>query len=166
MTNRVQRLLVALGLVALLVPATAIARPDHAGKGKGQNTAASKSKGKSAKGKSKGKKKGHANKGMKTYVFRGTVASLSGNVVAVDVTKGNSRGKKYADQDPTTTQSFDLTSARIVGHDADGNGKRELADLTEGQPVVIQVKTRTAPTGTDPWTARKLVIQEREETQG
>jgi hypothetical protein len=114
------RTLAALGLVAALaMPAAAVAKKDDAGHGKGAE---------------------HGKKAKKpkteTYVFKGAVSAVAGGTVQVHVAAGNNRGRRYKGQ----TLNFDLAKAKVKVHDANGDGKRDLADVAVGDRVLIQAK--------------------------
>jgi hypothetical protein len=114
------RTLAALGMVAALaMPTAAIAENDNAGHGKGAE---------------------HGKKAKKpktdTYVFKGAVSAVAGGTVQVQVAAGNNRGRKYKGQ----TLSFDLAKAKVKVRDANGDGKRDLADVAVGDRVLIQAK--------------------------
>ena len=109
-----------LGAAALAVPAAAVADSSHKHVGK---TVV------------KGKGKGKAKKAKKVmFVFKGaftapgTVAVQSGNA---HVRKGGYVG---------TTVEFDLENAKIVVADTNADGKRDVADVTDGDRVLVQAR--------------------------
>jgi hypothetical protein len=117
------RALAALGIAAALaMPAAALAKGGHDAGGKGAEHGAKSKKPKKPK--------------TATYVFKGTVAAVDGTTVQVEVAGGNSRGRKYKDQ----TLGFDVANARLKVRDANGDGKRDLADVAVGDRVVVQAK--------------------------
>jgi len=124
--------MVALGVIALAVPAAAVAHhKDGHTKGNGQ--------GKQARG--------------VAYVFKGTYAGNS----SVDVAKGNSRVRKGGFIGDTV--AFDLTDARIVVDDTNGDGNRDLADVAEGDKVLVKAKLPKRDPGSQPFDAKRLVDQ-------
>ena len=79
----------------------------------------------------------HAAKGpkFKTLILKGTVASVDGSAVTVDVTNGNSRGRRLIGQ-----HVLDVTNARISVRDVNGDGARDAADVVAGDRFVAQVR--------------------------
>jgi hypothetical protein len=127
---------VALGVVALAVPGTALAKGAHGhghGKGKAEHHKKAEKRHKHGK-KDKHTKKDKAAKKGKTYVFKGL---YKGDGV-VTVVSGNSRVRKggYVGTDVT----FDLSTARIVAADSDGVPGVTAADVKAGDKVLVQAR--------------------------
>ncbi|HEX8054254.1 MAG TPA: hypothetical protein VF517_14785 [Thermoleophilaceae bacterium] len=117
--------LAVLGTAALVAfPAGAMAKSDHSGgKDKGGDKAAETSK---------GPKKPK----VSTYEFKGVVGAVGAGGVQVEVTGGNSRARGFKGQ----TLTFDVTKAKLKVADANGDGKRDLADVAAGDRVRVQAK--------------------------
>jgi hypothetical protein len=123
-------------VAALAIPTAAVAKPDHPG---GEH------------GKSQAHAKGHAK--PKNAVFKGTVVSTdtaAGSVV-VHVLKVNRWSKTFKDADVTFTVA---TVKKINVADTNADGKRDLADLKAGDPVLVQA--RITKDSAQPFAARKL----------
>jgi hypothetical protein len=115
--NRIPALLLSAALLA--VPAVATAK-DH-----GQKHAKQEHK-------SHGKKGKHAKK--VTYVFKGTFTAPG----TVAVTSGNAHVRKGGFVGQAVT--FDLAAAKIVVADTNGDGERNLADVKDGDKVLVQAR--------------------------
>jgi hypothetical protein len=87
-----------------------------------------------------------------TYVFKGT---FDGG--AVDVTKGNKHVKRAGLVG--TEVAFDFTSARVKVADTNGDGTRNLADVADGDKVVVKARLARKAPGDGPFAARQLVDQ-------
>ncbi|HZH25400.1 MAG TPA: hypothetical protein VEY49_10870 [Solirubrobacteraceae bacterium] len=126
---------VALGAAALAVPAAAVAQPGH--------------------GKDKPPKKAKT----VNFVFKGTFNAPG----TVTVSAGNAHVRKggYVGTEVT----FDLDDAKIVGVDTTADGKVDLADVADGDKVLVQARVaKGTKHGTAPASelaARKLVDQTR-----
>jgi hypothetical protein len=122
-------LAVGLGVVALAVPTAAAARPG------------------------KGKAKGHSKSHPVMYVFKGAYAGES----SVDVARGNAhvRGAGLVGQ----TVQFDLSSARLVVGDTNGDQVVDLSDVATGDAVVVKARLPRRSPVTSPVAARQLVDQ-------
>ena len=107
-----------LGAAALAVPAAAVADSSHNHAGKAVVKGQVKAK--------KAKKVMFVFKG--TFTAPGTVAVQSGNA---HVRKGGYVGK---------TVEFDLENAKIVVADTNADGKRDVADVTDGDRVLVQAR--------------------------
>lgn len=138
----------ALAAAAFALPAAATADPGN-GKGQEKKQAAAKE----GKGKQKAK--------TVTYVFKGTFAAPG----TVTVTSGNAHVRKggYVGQ----AISFDLTTAKVAGVDTNGDQKVDVADVTDGDKVLVQARIAKGTTFAAPAegetaaaiVARKLVDQ-------
>jgi hypothetical protein len=129
---RLRRNLIAvLGVVALAVPAAAIAK-------QGENHG-------------KGKAKGHSKTHNVAYVFKGEYAGDS----SVAVKHGNSRVRKGGFIGETV--AFDLADARIVVADTDQNGQRNLDDVQVGDWVLVKARLPRREPGGQPYDAKRLI---------
>jgi hypothetical protein len=122
-------LIVALGVAALAIPAGAIAKQ----------------------GENHGKAKGHAKTHNVAYVFRGLYAGEG----SVEVKHGNSRVRKGGFIGETV--SFDLSNARIVVKDNNGDGQRNLEDVATGDRVLVKARLPRKDPGSQPFEAKRLV---------
>ena len=126
------RLAAALGAAVLLLPSAALAN-----------------------GKPEGKpvKKAHGKSKPATYVFKG-VWHADGTVT---VTGGNARVRKggFVGQ----VVAFDLAAAKLRAADANADGSVTVADLAEGDKVVVKARLPRSEPGTGPFAATKLVDQ-------
>jgi hypothetical protein len=137
-----------LGAAALAVPTAAVADPGH-NKGHEKQTAKEIVNG-------KGKR---AKKTM--YVFKGTFAAAG----TVEVRSGNARVRKGGFVGQAVT--FDFADAKIVAADTNGDQKVDLADVKDGDLVLVQARmakgTKYAPAAegetAEPLAARKLIDQ-------
>jgi len=127
-------LMVVLGVAALAVPAGAVASN---GQGKGHQG-------------DHGKGKGHGLNEV-AWVFKGyyEVGGL------IDVKHGNSRVRKggFVGQ----TVAFDLSGARIVVRDANGDGQRDLGDVAAGDWVLVKARLPRKDPGDQPFEAKRLI---------
>jgi hypothetical protein len=138
--RKLPRLAVAVaGVAALALPAAAAAKAhpdhaDHADRGHGHG------------------KSHHVARAPHSvqYVFRGT---WSGG--AVQVTGGNNHVRRAGLVGQPV--AFDLTDARIVVRDVNGDGTRDAADLQDGDRVLVQARLPKQDPGDGPYAARKLV---------
>ena len=89
---------------------------------------------------------------FKTVILKGTVASVDGSAVTVAVTKGNSRGRRFAGQQLV----LDVTNARISVRDANGDGAHDVADVVADDRFVAQVRV---PRGSEVDPAAALVTR-------
>jgi hypothetical protein len=101
-------------------------------------------------GKAKGKGKVH----KVAYIFRGTWKAADGSV---DVTSGNAHVRKAGFVGQNV--AFDLTKARIVVADTDGDGSRTTADLRDGDHVLVAARLPRKAPGSQPFSARLLIDQ-------
>ena len=107
------------------------------------------------------KKSGHQDKhGAKAvqYVFKGTLHLAD---TSVTVLKGNKHVRRAGLVGQTVV--FDLSGARIRVADNNGDGKRDAADLQDGDKVVVQARLPRRDPGSAPFAARKLVDQTHEQ---
>ena len=116
------RILLALGLIAAMaMPAGAVAKK-HEGAGKGADHGSKAKKPKKPK--------------TSSYVFTGTVTAVGTVTVQVEVKGGNSRGRRHVGQ----TLTFSLDGAKLKVRDANADGKRDMADVAVGDRVHIPAK--------------------------
>jgi hypothetical protein len=73
-----------------------------------------------------------------SFVFKGTLASVDGEAksIVVAVKGGNRHARRYRGKDV----AFDLSRARIVIRDRNGDGERNLADAAAGDRVSVVVR--------------------------
>jgi hypothetical protein len=135
-----------LGAAALAVPTAAAADSGHGG-GHDKQTAK-----KVVRDHAKGKHK------AVTFVFRGTFAAPG----TVQVRAGNAHIHKAGFVGQAVT--FDFASARVVVADTNGDAKPDLADVKDGDLVLVQARlpkaTKYNATVSDPaapFVARKLI---------
>jgi hypothetical protein len=112
-------------------------------------------------GKGKGKGKGKGRRHKVTYIFRGTWNAADGSVT---VTGGNAHVRKggFIGQNV----QFDLTKARIVVADTDGDGSRTLADVKDGDHVLVGARLPHHSPGSQPFVAHKLIDQTNASAKG
>jgi hypothetical protein len=132
MNRNALRAATVLGAAALLIPSAAIARGKPADKPV-----------KPAHGKSK----------PASYVFKG-VWHADGTVT---VDGGNARVRK--NDLVGTVVGFDLTSAKLRAADTNADSAVTVADLVEGDRVVVKARLPRTEPGTGPFAARMLVDQ-------
>jgi hypothetical protein len=135
MTRLRSKLLVALGVLALALPAAAIAGQGDHGSNHGNH----------------GKRKGHSKKHNVGWVFKGHYAGDS----TVAVERGNSRVRKggYIGE----TVEFDLSGARFVLRDENGDHKRTIEDVQEGDWVLVKCRLPRKDPGSEPFEAKRLI---------
>ena len=140
-STKVPRAAVALaGVAALALPAAALAKGPN-GHGHGHKDVKS--------------HEAHGHHGARAphrvqYVFRGTWSAG-----AVQVTGGNHHVRRAGLLGQSV--AFDLSAARIVVADANGDGARDAADLRDGDRVLVQARLSRSDPGAGPFAARKLV---------
>ena len=102
----------------------------------------------------------HGAKGNKAvaYVFKGTFNLADSSVT---VLKGNNHVRRAGFVGKTVV--FDLSAARIRVADVNGDGKRDAADLKDGDKVVVQARLARRDPGAGPFAARKVVDQSSRE---
>ena len=153
MNSKLMRPLVALGVVAALaLPAAAVAHGGGHGKGAFHGH-----KG----GKSAGHKQG---KHGRALIVKGTVSAVGTGTIDVLVTGGNHRGRALKGQ----TVTFDVSNARIVVADVNGDGSRDLADVAVGDRVVVHSRVDKGATvdPSQPLVAKRVVDQGAASTGG
>jgi hypothetical protein len=124
--------------IALACASPALATPGNGhGNGQGQD-------------KAQGKTKIH----LVTYVFKGTWNATAGTVT---VKHGNSHVRK-ANLVGTDVQ-FDVTAAKFVVRDTDGDGKRTVADVKDGDKVLVKARLPRKDPGTQPFKAKMVIDQ-------
>jgi len=99
---------------------------------------------------------GHAKNGGKgtvSYVFKGAY-QLGGGVA---VMKGNAHVKKAGLVD--TIVSFDLSQAKVVVGDVNGDGAKDVNDLSVGDRVVVKARLPRTEPGAQPYSAKQIVDQ-------
>ena len=109
------------------------------------------------------KQAGHQDKhGAKNvqYVFKGTLHVADSSVT---VLKGNKHVRRAGLVGETVV--FDLSAARLRVADNNGDGKRDAADLQDGDKVVVQARLPRRDPGAGPFAARKLVDQTPEHAE-
>lgn len=128
--HRHTRLAAALGVAALLIPSAAVAHDKPV---------------KPEKGKGKSKPAGYVFKGV--WHTGGTVTVSAGNA---RVRKGGFVGQDVA---------FDVAAAKLKAADVDGDGSVTVADLQEGDKVVVKARLPRKDPGTGPFAAKMVVDQ-------
>jgi hypothetical protein len=146
MQSRLTRPLVTLGVIAAIgIPVADAAAKGHDGHGKkpaaGENH-------------SKGPKKPKKPK-MRALNVKGTVAAVGDGTIDVLVKGANHHGKALRGQ----TVTVDVSNARIVVRDVNGDGERNLADVAAGDRVLVQsrIAKGSAPDPAQPLVAKRVV---------
>jgi hypothetical protein len=148
MQSKFTRPLVALGVVAALaLPAAAAGKGHGGGHGKGAEHGQAGEHG-------KGGKHVKAPK-SRALNIKGTVAAVGDGTVDVLVKKANHHGRALAGQ----TVTVDVSNARIVVRDVNGDGARDLADVAVGDRVLVQsrIAMGATPDPAEPVVAKRLV---------
>ena len=141
MHRNIRRALLAVGVTILIVPAAVSegherqGAPDHVLQRKAE------------------KERKHGAKKV-AYVFKGTFSLADASVT---VAKGNKHVRRAGLVGRTV--AFDLSAARIVVSDANADGKRDAADLQDGDKVVVKARLPRSEPGAGPFAAQKLVDQ-------
>jgi hypothetical protein len=132
MNRHTRRAAAVIGAAALLLPSAAL-----------------------AKGKPDGKpvKPAHGKSKLANYVFKG-VWHVDGTVT---VSGGNARVRKGGLVGQTL--GFDLAAAKLRAADSDADGAVTVADLLEGDKVVVKARLKRTEPGEGPYAANKLVDQ-------
>ena len=89
-----------------------------------------------------------------TYIFKGTFTLADGSVA---VKKGNAHARKAGLVGSSV--AFDFSVAKVTVDDTNGDGKRDLADVKDGDKVLVQARLPRKAPGEGPFKARKLVDQ-------
>ena len=139
--------LAAVGAIAL--PVGAAAKPGN-GQGHGQGNGGG--HGQAGEDHGNGHGNGHGPKGV-GYVFKGTYAGEE----TVSVTKGNKHVRNAGLIG--TDVVFDLSGAKIVVADTNGDGEKTLDDVATGDKVLVKARLPKADPGEQPYAARKLIDQ-------
>jgi hypothetical protein len=145
MQSRFMRPLVALGVAAALaLPAAAAGKGPSGDHGKGADHSQA---GKHGKGPKAPK--------MRALNIKGVVTAVGDGTVDVEVKHANHHGRALAGQ----TVTVDVSSARIVVRDVNGDGSRDLADVAVGDRVLVQsrIAKGAAPDPAQPIVAKRLV---------
>jgi hypothetical protein len=96
------------------------------------------------------------------YVFAGTVKSIDGTTVTVTVRHANHHGHALVGQDV----AFDASAARVVVRDLNGDGVRNLADVSVGDRVQVLARLPRDLSGVaQPFPASVLIDRARPQTQ-
>ena len=96
--------------------------------------------------------KGHVH--TVSYIFKGTWTAADGTV---KVTGGNHHVRKAGFVGQSV--QFDLTNTRFVVADTNGDASHNLADLKDGDKVLVQARLPRKDPGDPPFAARKLIDQ-------
>lgn len=86
------------------------------------------------------------------FIFRGTWNAGDGSVT---VTGGNAHVRKGGFVGQKVT--FDLTNARIVVGDTNSDGSKTIADVKDGDTVLVHARLPRDGSATQPFVARKLI---------
>lgn len=97
----------------------------------------------------------HGHRHDRNVILAGTVASVDGNVVTVNVTGGNHAGRSLTGQ----AVQVDVSTARLVVADVNGDGSRDISDVSAGDAVIVQAWVPRDGSATQPLAARRLVDQ-------
>jgi hypothetical protein len=89
-----------------------------------------------------------------TYVFKGMWNSADGTVT---VKRGNHHVRKA--KLVGTNVQFDLTDAKIVVADTNGDGSRNAGDIANGDRVVVKARLPRQDPGDQPFKVKVLVDQ-------
>jgi outer membrane biosynthesis protein TonB len=108
----------------------------------------------------KPKPKPHKPKGTHAvaYKAKGVVKSVDAAGKKVTITVGTKKGdtNKHSRAWSGKDVTFDLSNARIkVNHDANGDGKRDLADVKPGDRAHVLAKLPRSGPGNEPFAAKK-----------
>jgi hypothetical protein len=96
---------------------------------------------------------GHSKAKGVAYVFKGAYQLNS----QVAVMKGNAHARKAGLVDSIVT--FDLSSAKVVVGDVNGDGSKDVNDLSVGDRVVVKAKLPRKEPGDQPYAATQIVDQ-------
>ncbi|MEA2367317.1 MAG: hypothetical protein QOH38_35 [Thermoleophilaceae bacterium] len=145
MKSKLIRPLVALGAIAAIGIPVADAGAKGHGSGHGQRPAASENHG-----------KGHGPK-TRALNVKGTVTAVGDGTIDVLVKNANHHGKALRGQ----TVTVDVSNARIVVRDVNGDGSRDLADVAVGDRVAVhsRIAKGSDPDPSQPIVAKRVVDQ-------
>jgi acylphosphatase len=126
---------------ALALPAAALGK-GHGGHGKGAEH---------GKGADHGKGQQHT----RALNLKGTVAAVGDGTIDVLVKGANHHGRALRGQ----TITVDVSNARIVVRDVNGDGQRDLADVAAGDRVLVQsrIAKGEVPDPAQPLVAKRVV---------
>jgi acylphosphatase len=135
------RSVVALAAIAALgLPAAVAAKgPGHHGRANGANQQG----------------KGHGRKHGRALIVKGTVSAVGDGSVDVLVQGANHHGRALRGQ----TVTVDVSNARIVVRDVNGDGARDLGDVAVGDRVLVQsrIDKGETPDSSQPLVANRVV---------
>jgi hypothetical protein len=154
MHRNIRTFLIALGVTVLVLPAAISEGHEREQAAKTHGPPASVVEKKAA------KHEKHAAKKV-AYIFKGTFHLGDSSVT---VLKGNKHVRRAGLVGQTVV--FDLSAARIRVADNNGDGKRDAADLQDGDKVVVHARLPRREPGTGPFAARKLVDQTHKKAEG
>jgi hypothetical protein len=97
--------------------------------------------------------KGHSKAKGVAYVFKGAY-QLNGGVAVV---KGNAHVRKAGLVDSIVT--FDVSQAKVVVGDVNGDGSKDVNDLSVSDRVVVKAKLPRNDPGAGPYVATQIVDQ-------
>ena len=143
MQSKYIRPLVVLGVAAAMgIPVADAAAKGH-GDGHGHKPAASENHG-----------KGHGPK-TRALNLKGTVTAVGDGTIDVLVKKANHHGKDLRGK----TVTVDVSNARIVVRDVNGDGNRDLADVAVGDRVGVhsRIAKGSAPDPAQPIVAKRVI---------
>jgi hypothetical protein len=145
MHRNVRNALVALGVAVIVTPAAVSEGKERDAHGHGAPASVVEKK---ADRKARHEAK-HGDKKV-TYVFRGSYGADG-----VKVAGGNKHVRRAGLVGQTV--AFDLSAARIVVADNNGDGMRDASDLRDGDKVLVEARLPRRDPGAAPFSARKLV---------
>jgi hypothetical protein len=101
-----------------------------------------------AHGNGHGNVNGHGQRAVKApktanVIVKGTVVSVAGDVVTVDVKRANHHGHALVGQQV----QLDVSAGRVLVKDVNGDGTRDVSDVAAGDRVVAQLRV---PRGSTP----------------
>jgi hypothetical protein len=141
------KLLIAVGVVALTIPAAALAHPGHDSHPGRDNHP--------------GGANGHGHDPAVAYIFKGT---YGGDGSTVNVTGGNNHARRAGLVGEDV--QFDFSSAKITVADTNGDGTTDLSDVVAGDAVLVRAHLPKSDPGAQPFAARQLVDQTNSDDSG
>jgi hypothetical protein len=128
-------------LAALALPGAAVAKgkPDHAGHGQA---------------KQERRAARHGSGPMVTYVLKGIWSAGS-----LQVAHGNAHARRAGLVGQTVALDLTAAAAKVKVADANADGVRDLADVQDGDRVLVQARLPRRAPGAAPFAVRKLVDQ-------